>query len=367
MKQRIICTVTNDLSYDQRMIRICSSLAGAGYEVWLVGRELPESVPLQAEPFRQKRLACFFRNGKLFYLEFNLRLLLFLLRQPFDLICAVDLDTLVSGFLAGQIKNKICIFDAHEHFAEVPEVVDRPFTRWVWNRVAQSLIPQLRYAYTVGPQLAQLFGEKYGIPFDTIRNLPVGKLEHIAPPAPGQKAIILYQGRLNTGRGLEAAILAMHQVAGAELWLAGEGDLSQNLRRTVEAEELTGTVKFLGYLRPQVLQTVTLQAHIGLNLLENKGLSYYYSLANKAFDYVQAGVPSIQMDFPEYRRLQDQYRIFALLNSLAVSDLANLLNRLIEDREYWLSLHRNCLEARKTLRWENEEKKLIAFYRGLGR
>ncbi|WP_205127803.1 hypothetical protein, partial [Okeania hirsuta] len=55
--------------------------------------------------------------------------------------------------------------------------------------------------------------------------------------------------------------------------------------------DLQKQVKFLGYLDPEELRRITPQAHLGLNLLENKGLSYYYSLANKTFDYLQAGLP----------------------------------------------------------------------------
>jgi hypothetical protein len=79
---RIICTVTNDLSHDQRMIRICTSLQQAGYDVCLVGRSLPDSPPLRTRPFRQHRLRCWFHRGKLFYLEYQLRLWYYLYQQP---------------------------------------------------------------------------------------------------------------------------------------------------------------------------------------------------------------------------------------------------------------------------------------------
>ncbi|PHN05301.1 glycosyltransferase family 4 protein [Flavilitoribacter nigricans] len=363
MAKRIICTVTNDLSYDQRMIRICDSLAGEGYAVLLLGRELPASIPLQKREFGQKRLRCYFHRGKLFYLEYNLRLLLFLLSQSADVICAVDLDTLAPGFLVSRIKGSICVYDAHEYFTEVPEVVDRRLTRAIWDRLARTLVPRLRYAYTVGPRLAGIFREQYGIPFETIRNLPLRQSAHISPPDPEAPRIILYQGRLNAGRGLETAIRAMQQIDGAVLWLAGEGDLSESLRQQVRAAGLEEKVKFLGYLEPGDLRELTLRAHIGLNLLENKGLSYYYSLANKAFDYIQAGLPSVQMDFPEYRDLQEKYGTFALLPQLETTELIRVLRELLEGDETWRELHERCLQARMTLCWEEEEKKLAAFYR----
>ncbi|MGE5108750.1 MAG: hypothetical protein ACM3H8_14495, partial [Sphingobacteriales bacterium] len=66
--KKIVFTVTNDLNYDQRMIRICTSLANVGYEVLLVGRNRKQSSPLDPKPYYQKRLSCWFQKGKGFYI-----------------------------------------------------------------------------------------------------------------------------------------------------------------------------------------------------------------------------------------------------------------------------------------------------------
>src|SRR5689334_8605957 len=94
-EQKIFLAVTTDLTYDQRMIRICSSLSRAGYHVTLVGRKTLSSVPLTDRPFRQKRISCLFEKGKLFYLEYNTRLFFFLLFKKMNGLCAIDLDTIL--------------------------------------------------------------------------------------------------------------------------------------------------------------------------------------------------------------------------------------------------------------------------------
>src|SRR5262245_43375091 len=103
--RKIIFTVTNDCNYDQRMIRIAGSLASAGYEVVLVGANSGKSLPLVPREFKQKRLSLFFSKGKLFYFEYNLRLFLFLLFQQADLLCAIDLDTILPVYLVSVIKG----------------------------------------------------------------------------------------------------------------------------------------------------------------------------------------------------------------------------------------------------------------------
>ncbi len=168
----ILFTVTNDLTYDQRMHRICGTLASAGHRVWLVGRALPHSVPLEGKAFRQKRLRCFFQKGFVFYAEYNLRLFFFLLFASYDAVCSIDLDTQPAGCLATLLRRKKRVFDAHEYFTEVPEVVDRPFVKGFWETVARLCLPFYRHAYTVGPCLAGIFKEKYGVNFGVVRNVP---------------------------------------------------------------------------------------------------------------------------------------------------------------------------------------------------
>lgn len=367
---KLVFTVTNDLCYDQRMQRICTTLCAEGHEVTLVGRFRKTSPLLPAADYRQVRLLCWFEKGKLFYLEYNLRLFCWLLLQKsFDVYTGIDLDTLMPCLGVARLKGKKCYYDAHEYFSEVPEVVERPLIKRIWEMVARVCIPRVDRAYTVGPALAQIFQQRYGIPFQIVRNMPLHQVNISSttsstphPPNASTLPIILYQGVLNAGRGLETAITAMQSIDGAVLWLAGEGDLSQELRQLAKDLGVESKVHFLGYLNPVELRSVTLQASIGLNLLENRGLSYYYSLANKAFDYVQAGVPSIQMNFPEYLALQEEHRVFYLINRLEVEVLVQAIEHLLGDNELYLALQENCKKAAMDWCWEQEKEKLIAIY-----
>ncbi len=144
--KKIYLTVTNDLTYDQRMIRIATTLVNSGYTVCLVGRLRSNSQSLKEQPFAQKRLRCWFDKGKFFYLEYNWRLFFYLLWRRLDAIGSIDLDTLLAGYLLSKLKRKPCIYDAHEYFTEVPEVVERPAIQRVWERLAQGIIPRLTYA-----------------------------------------------------------------------------------------------------------------------------------------------------------------------------------------------------------------------------
>ncbi len=360
---RIVATVTNDLHYDQRMHRICSTLAEqGGYSILLVGRVLPDSKPLEAMPFSLVRLKCFFQRGFLFYLEYNVRLFLFLLINPFDAVNIVDLDTMPAGVLAGKLRGKKIVFDAHEHFTEVPEVTFRPFVKWVWHQVGLWGIPKCHAAYTVGPALAKLLTQVYKKPFSTVRNVPManaGNLNTNLSLPHTDMPYILYQGALNVGRGLPQAIAAMHQIRHVRLLLAGEGDLSTQLREQVAKAGLCDKVIFLGRLKPDYLRVYTAKAWLGLNLLEPIGLSYYYSLANKFFDYVQAGVPGLTVDFPEYRTVVDQHPVALLLPDIEPETIAQTVNDLRQNEKAHRSMRQACENAAEEYLWEKERDVLL--------
>ena len=368
---RIVCTVTNDLAQDQRMDRICRSLTKAGYEVTLVGRELPTSQPLPETPYRQFRIPCKNLAGKRFYVEYNYRLWQTIKHWQYDAICSVDLDTLLAGVWLTRGKEQKLVFDAHEWFSETPEVVKRPLIRGLWRGLGKALVPKTDARYTVAPMLAKQLEEDYGVPFETVRNLPVGRVATQGGEAPKEGAVgpigtgrkvLLYQGMMNPGRGLEALIKTLALLPNFELWLVGDGPELGELRRCSEELGCSDRVWFAGFRPPAELPQIAAKAWLGFNLLDAVSPSYYFSLANKALDYLQAGLPSVQMNFPEYHAIHQEYDCYLLIDQLAAVDLAAAIRQLATNPARFAQLQAGCARAAEELVWEREEEVLLGIW-----
>jgi glycosyltransferase involved in cell wall biosynthesis len=358
---RIVFTVTNDLSYDQRMIRICSSLAENGYDVLLVGRKRRSSIPLTEKTFRQKRLNCWFDRGALFYAEFNIRLFLFLLTRKADAICAIDLDTILPVLYISWLKKINRIYDAHELFCEMKEIVSRPRIYAIWKMIERHTVPAFKHGYTVNGPIAGEFRKMYGVDYAVIRSM--ARYEGTAPE-PVRDHYILYQGAVNEGRCFETLIPAMQWVD-APLHICGDGNFMNRAKDLVRQYGLESKIIFHGLLPPEELKPITRKARIGLTLFEPGARSNYFSLANRFFDYIQAGVPQLCVDYPVYRELNNLHHVAVLINDLSARSIAGSLNQILQNEQEWTTMKDHCISAAKELNWQSEEKKLLSFYRKL--
>ncbi|MEP7110031.1 MAG: glycosyltransferase [Ferruginibacter sp.] len=358
MKQ-LLFTVTNDLVYDQRMIRICTSLTSAGYKVTLVGTKNKSSPALMNTIYRQIRLSTWFKKGPGFYAEYSCRLVLFLLFTKADLYCCIDLDTIVPVWLVSILKDKQRVYDAHEYFSQQKEILTRPRIYKIWHWIERKFVPHFPNGYTVGQRIAAEFSQIYKVEYGIIRNVPL--LKQLKSLTIHRERYILYQGAVNEARGLEYLIPAMCGVD-ATLLIYGDGNYIDQTKNIIKSNNLTNKVFLKGKVLPGELDSITARAYIGVNLVENTGLNQYYSLANKFFDYIHHLVPQLTMDFPEYKNVNEEFEVAVLVQNLDARTIAGGLNQLLNDEELYERLQQNCIKARAKLNWQEEEKKLLLFY-----
>jgi hypothetical protein len=378
--KKIYFTVTNDLVFDQRMQRICGSMAKAGYRVTLVGRKMPGSPPLNNQPFEQIRIPCRFQKGKLFYLEYNYKLYRYLLNQEMNAICAIDLDTLLPVYMISRQKKIPRMYDAHEYYTEMIEVKSRPHIYWLWKTLEKQLVPKFPFGYTVGSAIAAELKKEYGVSYALVRNMPWFTpplrvsvdmpdavqqiLSTFAAKTDNRLPIILYQGAINHGRALPQLLQAMHHVNG-RLLLAGTGNLEKEIANLIQNENLGNKVWMCGNVKPTDLRFLTAYCHIGITIFDALSLNQYYSLGNKFFDYIMAHKPQVCVNYPEYAAILKQYPVAQPLEDTQPASIAQSLNKLLLDPVLHQHLEMNCIEASKELCWEREEKALLGCWKKL--
>lgn len=359
MNKRLLIAVTTDLNTDQRMQKTALSLHRAGFQVHLIGRRLPHSQALPTTPYAQSRLNLWFHKGPLFYAEYNIRLWLLALRARVDAFTAVDTDTLVALRLAAFIRRKPLIWDAHEMFTGVPELSNRPWVRGFWQLIEKICLPGIRYSYTVSEGVAEWYARHYGLRMQLVYNMPHSRM---ASTGRGRSAYLLYQGAVNVGRGLPALIRTMTQHS-LPLVIVGGGDILQDLKELVRQLKLEDRVRFTGLLNPDALRELTRDAFIGFNLLDGDSFNYRHSLANRFFDFVQAGIPQIGMNFESYRQFNHQFEVAILLDQADADGVSAAILRLVNDPGLYNHLREQCRLAAEFWSWETAcEPILLSIY-----
>jgi len=305
-----------------------------------------------------------FTQGLFFYASYNLRLFFFLLFHKTDLLFSNDLDTLPANYLVSKIKNKPLIYDSHEYFTEVPELINRKGVQKVWKQIEKWIFPRLNFVITVNESIADLYENEYGIRPVVVRNIPSINIDGFQKSRtdlglPTNKNILILQGSgINIQRGAEEMVEAMQFIENAVLLIVGGGDVIGKLKQIVNDYKLDEKVIIKPKLPYSELMKITHLADIGLTLDKDTNLNYRYSLPNKFFDYIHAGIPVISSPLVELKKIIEQYNIGDFIPNHDPRQIAEKINTILQDKELIARWKKNVNFAASKLIWENEEQVL---------
>jgi glycosyltransferase involved in cell wall biosynthesis len=359
----VIVSVINDLASDQRVQRSCSVLKECGYEILLIGRRLKNSPSVDHLPFRSKRMNLIFTSGPLFYFFYNLRLFFALFFSKTDLLFSNDLDTLWANYLISKLKGLPLIYDSHEIFCEVPELQKNPFKKRIWEYLEKRIVPQLQYCVTVNQSIANYFQKKYAVNFTVIRNIP-SATGNFKPKSRQElnldpnKKIIIYQGAgINIDRGAEELVEAMQYVNNAQLLIIGSGDVFPKLKQMITELKLQEKILIINKLPKSELLNYTYNSDLGISIDKDSNLNYHFSLPNKIFDYIQAGVPILASRLPEIESIIKKYGIGGFIDNHSPHHIAEKINQSLTSPQLseWKN---NSKKAAMENSWDLEKAKL---------
>jgi glycosyltransferase involved in cell wall biosynthesis len=339
-----------------------------GFEVLLVGRKLKNSLPLKDQPYKTLRMRLLFTKGPLFYTEYNKRLFLLLLFRKADLLVSNDLDTLLPNYMISKIKKVPLVYDSHEYFTEVPELVHRKRIQNIWKGIEQRIFPKLKNVITVNDSIAELYENEYGLRPKVVRNIPKSNKINITKTReelglPSDKFILILQGSgINIDRGTEEMVEAMTYIGKAVLLIVGGGDVIEILKRKADKLAINDKVIFKPKQHYHELMQYTANADLGLTLDKDTNLNYRFSLPNKLFDYIHAGIPILASPLPEIKKIIDRYKIGDFIPSHDPKLIAQKVNEIIENRAIIDDWKKNLNLAVQDLSWETEERVLKQVY-----
>jgi len=368
--QRIIVSVTNDLTTDQRVHKVCTTLVEMNYEVTLIGRKLPNSLYID-RTYKTIRMKLIFNKKAFFYAEYSIRLFFKLIFLKKDILLSNDLDTLLPNYLISRLFHKKLVYDSHELFTEIPELTDRPKIQKVWLSIEQYIFPKLKNVYTVNHSIAKVYKDKYKVEVSVIKNI-AKKLNnknidlYFSDKVKGNQKMIILQGSgINMDRGAEEAIQMMQYLEGVLLYIIGGGDIFTELKALVPSLNLEKKVIFKDKMPYDELMEYTKIADLGLSLDKATNLNYEYSLPNKVFDYIQAQTPLLVSKRKEVAQLVTKNNIGVVIDNYNPKKLADVVKKIFSDKKQIQTWKENLVITAEKYNWETESEKLKVIYENL--
>lgn len=371
---------------DVRVMREATLLAQHQYAVSIVDVESANQQPVE-EQFQHVRLkhilvspsfaaTRFTRWPLVRSLQLLIRGTLQLIMTPADIYHAHDVSALPACFIAALLRRKPLVFDSHE----VPlEEITIPF-RWIYllfTFLLTYIVPRCAGVITVSAPIVREMQRLYGASqVSLIRNVPAYRVvpqRNTLRQALGIDAatrIVLYQGYLQNGRGLDeliyAAKLLEPQILIVMMGADAEGIIPR-LESLIISEGVVERVKIIPPAPYAELLDWTASADLGLIIYPPAySTNVQMCLPNKFFEYLMAGLPVLASQLDAISEIINTYDVGRVIPSLAPVDIANAINVLITEPELLETMHNNALRAaRQEFCWEKEGQELLRLYDGV--
>ena len=354
---RVAVLVSNDLTYDQRVSKICDSLQHKKWEVQLVGVLKTESTSIQ-RTYSTNRLRVFFSKGPLFYFMLNVRMFFYLLFHKTDVIWANDLDVLWPAVLMKKLRGTKVIYDSHEYFTEAEGLTGRERIKAIWTRIEERCIPHVDLFITVNESIASIYRKKYNREVLVQRNMPIlvedeSEREELFEV----KTVVLQGAYIDPDRGGMELVEAFQYLEGIQLLIVGAGRDLENIKKRIVELRLEEKVKVLPRMSYFELKKLTQRVQLGVSLDKPLHMNYTLSLPNKLFDYIHAGVPVLVSNLVEPARIVNEYGVGEVVSEVTPKTIAEGIQKILDSSSY--EAYRTATKkAKSALHWQADFDKL---------
>jgi glycosyltransferase involved in cell wall biosynthesis len=362
----VLIVFLGNIHYDTRASNFYETFTRKGYKTRVISFDwLTENYKTEKGKVSVYKLKK--RSSLIFYLKFSFILAWRLMSEKADMIFAEDVYTLPLAVIFGKFKGARIFYDSREIYGHLGGLSKRKnaqgLLRWIENKFIRFTFRTI----TTGELDSKYLENEYGLNSTiVVRNLPF--YEEIILPfnfrnyykLNKEMKILLYQGVILHGRGLGPVFEALQNIKNCVLIIIGGGECTQHYKKLAVEKDLSEKVFFYGKVEQKDLLHYTAGADIGLSLIENLSLSYYYALPNKLFEYILTGVPVLASNFPQIVEIIDKYKVGIYISPENPKELKETLQKLIDDVELRITFRNNCLTAALELNWEKEIEKLFS-------
>lgn len=364
-KKKALITFLGNINFDTRCFNLYNSLKDNGFEVEFVGFDwLTKGFESAKGSISIYKLTKEF-SSLFFYFKFFSILKYNLLKKKYDIVFAEDLYTLPICIIVGKLKGAKVIYDCRELFGFLAGLKDKPFTQKMWRIIEKFFINKANLVLVTGKMDDEFLKSEYNLKNTfVLRNLPLFKNSDSPIDFYNQfgiekdKKILIYQGVVVHGRGLKIIFEVLKKSDDFVLIVLGDGEHLKYYQDLSKSLSIDKKVFFAGKISQEKLINYTSSAFVGLSLIENLSLSYYYALPNKLFEYVMAEVPVIVTNLPQMKEIVDEFKVGFVVEENDFESIIQIIERLNQDNLYYNQLKENCRKASEILCWENEFKPL---------
>jgi glycosyltransferase involved in cell wall biosynthesis len=284
-------------------------------------------------------------------------------QKDYDIYHSNDLNTLPQGYVCAKwrLKKRKLIYDSHE------VQTSRTGYGSFQGKMEGFLIKKMDEMIVENHTRAKFNEELYGFYPHVLHNYPFKSKDNSTEKAPlheilglhPDEKILLYQGGIQAGRGLEKLVEAVPLFKEGTLVFIGDGKIKPQLEKMVKEKGLQDKVKFLPKVPVAELPKYTRNGYLGFQVLNNTNFNHYSASSNKLFEYMMAGVPVIACSFPEIQKVVETEKVGICVDSHDYEDIARGVNELLAQPALREELHNNCLLAKDKYNWENEKENYL--------
>lgn len=162
--------------------------------------------------------------------------------------------------------------------------------------------------------------------------------------------VFIYIGYLSNGRGINNILDAFSKTDDKNhIVFLGEGELEEKIKTYCN---LNKNIHHHAPVQYDSVINIASSADVGICLIDNTCLSYYFALPNKLFEYIFSGIKVIGSDFPEIKKIITKCNAGVTCENNDIS-LLEAINK-IDLKEETINL--------ESLNWKSQEKKLLSLY-----